>query len=285
MVGLVRKHVGEHGGSGRPRASETVAREFGDLPLGRCPQGIGEHAQAQLRALLMGGGSLLHCATVGVEPSGPPQVRSGVPKPRQPAVVQMGEDRGDGAARAALCFGHGQAPGAGVEVREQELIHRIVRRIGFQQDVANLDQGLEGWLWHGASVKFRRVSELGHEKDIAHHDAVLLFFHSSAGLEHYRLIPLARRFVGALQSRLWGPSMRPMRDHRTLPSANDLTGALEVGAKFAASRVRSVVMTGTGPSVVAHHPDVDAQVIDTETRRMRAEIAAREYVVAAAHAA
>jgi hypothetical protein len=56
--------------------------------------------------------------------------------------VKVREDRGDGSASITLCSRHLRAPGSGVEVRQQELIHRVIDGVSFQQNVANLDQCL-----------------------------------------------------------------------------------------------------------------------------------------------
>ena len=66
-----------------------------------------------------------------------------MPQPDEAAVMQMGEDGGDGAI--AACYGSrfssGQfcAPGLRVEMREQKLVHVIVNRVDLKQDIADLD--------------------------------------------------------------------------------------------------------------------------------------------------
>ena len=66
-----------------------------------------------------------------------------------------------------------------------------------------------------------------------------------------------------------------MADHRILVLADDLTGALEVGSKFAAAGVRSQVRTGPGLLPRALQDATEALVVDTETRHAGATEAAR----------
>src|ERR1017187_6914780 len=75
-----------------------------------------------------------------------------------------------------------------------------------------------------------------------------------------------------------------MADNRNLVLADDLTGALEVGAKFAASGVAAQV--GTAPALLPRdlHDAAGAFVVDTETRHSDAAEAARR-VYEFAHAA
>jgi hypothetical protein len=53
--------------------------------------------------------------------------------------VKVREDRGDGSSATTLSVGQLSAPGSWIEVREQKLIHRIIYRISFEQDVANFN--------------------------------------------------------------------------------------------------------------------------------------------------
>jgi uncharacterized protein YgbK (DUF1537 family) len=66
-----------------------------------------------------------------------------------------------------------------------------------------------------------------------------------------------------------------MADHRILVLADDLTGALEVGAKFAAAGVRSQVRTVQNLLPRDLHDATGALVVDTETRHAKAAEAAR----------
>src|ERR1039458_4252556 len=75
-----------------------------------------------------------------------------------------------------------------------------------------------------------------------------------------------------------------MADNRILVLADDLTGALEVGAKFAASGVAAQV--GTAPALLPRdlHAAAGCFGVDTETRHSDAAEAARR-VYEFAHAA
>ena len=59
-------------------------------------------------------------------------MRGGILEPREAVVVKMGEDRGDGATGVALGSGRLGAPSPRVEMREKELVHRVIDRVGFQ---------------------------------------------------------------------------------------------------------------------------------------------------------
>jgi uncharacterized protein YgbK (DUF1537 family) len=76
-----------------------------------------------------------------------------------------------------------------------------------------------------------------------------------------------------------------MADDRILVLADDLTGALEVGAKFAGAGVRSMVRTGPRVTTRDLQNATGAFVVDTETRHAgAAEAARRVYELAdAAH--
>ncbi len=56
--------------------------------------------------------------------------------------MKMGEDGGDGASVAPFA-GRLGAPSAGIKMREQELVHRIVDAVDFEQDVVQVGRG--GW--------------------------------------------------------------------------------------------------------------------------------------------
>jgi D-threonate/D-erythronate kinase len=66
-----------------------------------------------------------------------------------------------------------------------------------------------------------------------------------------------------------------MAHHRILVLADDLTGALEVGSKFAAAGVKSLVRTGPGLSPRDLHDALGALVVDSETRHLGSTEAAR----------
>ena len=140
MVGLVGKHVGKHGCACGPCSSKAIARKFRDLALWPSGQRIGKHAQTLCRALPVRGRGLLHRTAVRTQRGRTLQVRSRIPEPCDTGVVKVCEDRGDGAAATALGSGRLGAPSPRVKMREKELVHRIIDRVGFQQHVANLDQ-------------------------------------------------------------------------------------------------------------------------------------------------
>lgn len=134
----MRKHVAEHGCTRRPLA-QLSARKFGDLPPGTFGQRLGEHAQTLRRTPVMCRCRLFHRAAFGIESRRTLQVWSGISQPGEPVVVQMREDRSDRSA-VILRSGNLGAPGPRIKVRQDELIHRIVDRVGFQQDIANVFQ-------------------------------------------------------------------------------------------------------------------------------------------------
>lgn len=138
VVGLMRKHVGKHRSSGRPRSPPAIPREFCDLPLLPRRQCIAEHAETQRRTSSVGGGSLLHRAAIWVERQGTFQVRRGIPEPGEAGVVKVREDRGNGATTTAFGSRRLGAPSPRVEVRKKELVHRVIDRVGFKQNVSNL---------------------------------------------------------------------------------------------------------------------------------------------------
>ena len=97
MVGLMRKHVGEHGAASGPDLRIAVTGEFRDPALRIRGQRVGEHAETLRGAFLMRGGSLLDRAAMRVEQGRAFQVRRGIPEPRHADVVEVRENRGDGA--------------------------------------------------------------------------------------------------------------------------------------------------------------------------------------------
>jgi len=137
MVGLMGKHVGEHGRPGRPRA-EPSTRKFRDFAVGARGESVGEHAQTLCRALLVRAGGLPHCATPRVESSRTPEMWSVLSEPDEAAVMQMREDGRDGAM--SLCLGQLCAPGFRVKVGENQLIHCVIYGVSLEQNVAHLGQ-------------------------------------------------------------------------------------------------------------------------------------------------
>jgi hypothetical protein len=59
-------------------------------------------------------------------------MRGGIPEPSEAAVVKVRKDRSDGAATTVLGSGRLGTPSPRVEMREKELIHRVIHRVGFQ---------------------------------------------------------------------------------------------------------------------------------------------------------
>ena len=108
MMGLVRKHVGEHRRSGRPRPQPSP-RKFRYFAVRSGGQGIDKHSETLLCALSVGERCLLHRAAIGIQWSRAPEVRGIVPQPDETAVVQVREDGGDGPV--ALRSGQLFAPG------------------------------------------------------------------------------------------------------------------------------------------------------------------------------
>lgn len=131
MVGFVRKHVGKHRRACGPSGDVSVANEFRDAAIRIGGEGVGEHGKALRGAFFMGGGGLLHRASVRVKRRGTLEVWGGVSEPSDANVVQMGEDGGDGPS-TAFYAGRFRAPCAGIEMREQDLVHGVVNCVGFQ---------------------------------------------------------------------------------------------------------------------------------------------------------
>jgi hypothetical protein len=137
VMGFVRKHVAEHGGSGRPGGDDFVSSEFGDAAIGLGGECVGEHEETLRGTLPESGGSLFLGATMRVERGGTFEMRGGVAEPVATNGVKMREDGGDGAASAASGCGRWGAPGAWVEMDEEELVHGVVDGVGFEEDVAD----------------------------------------------------------------------------------------------------------------------------------------------------
>src|SRR5229473_4478795 len=73
------------------------------------------------------------------------------PDPLAADIVQMREDGRDSPATAFLTRRLG-APRTRVEMREDELVHCVVARVGFEQGVANLGKRRVGLECHGSSA-------------------------------------------------------------------------------------------------------------------------------------
>jgi hypothetical protein len=100
-------------------------------------ESIRQHAHALRGASPVRGSSLLHGAAAGIEWRRTLQMRRGILQPHKTVVVQMREDGRDCPATASLTR-RLSAPRTRVELREDELVHGVVARLGFQQRVANL---------------------------------------------------------------------------------------------------------------------------------------------------
>jgi len=166
MMGFVGKHVAEHGGAGGPSGDDFVSSELGDAARGLRGECVGEHAETLLGTLLEGGGGLLFGAAMRVERRGTFEVRGVVAEPVATNIVKMGEDGGDGASATASGSGSCGAPGAWVEMSEEELVHGVVDGVGFKEDVADFGECGEG-LWRHGGSKDWWAGGLGDEIDLA----------------------------------------------------------------------------------------------------------------------
>src|SRR5712664_1746924 len=81
-------------------------------------------------------------------------MRSCKPDPLAADIVQMREDGRDSPATAFLTRRLG-APRTRVEMGEDELVHGVVARVGFEQGVANLGKRRVGLECHGSSANLR----------------------------------------------------------------------------------------------------------------------------------
>jgi len=95
-------------------------------------------------------GGLRHGAAERVERRGALEMGGGISEPRDADIVQVGKDGSDGAA-TGFCAREFGAPRAGMEISEQELVHRVVDGIGLQENVAKLGRGMVIELGHGSS--------------------------------------------------------------------------------------------------------------------------------------
>ena len=129
MMRFVRENVREHGRARRPLRRPTAAREFCDAPFRIVRQSIFQHTQTLSRTFLVRCGGLPDRAAGGVERRRTLKVRRRVPDPRKTAVVQVRENRGDGAA-VSFFSGRLRPPGARIEAGEDKLIYRVVDCIG-----------------------------------------------------------------------------------------------------------------------------------------------------------
>jgi hypothetical protein len=150
VMRFVREHIGKHGAAGGPGLCPTATREFLDAAVRGGRESVGQHAQALRGAFFVRGGGLADCATVVIERCGTLQVWRGIFQPHEATIVEMRKDGGDWAATSFFA-GRLSAPGSGVEVGKNELVHRVVCGVGFKEGVANLGEGALGLRrWEGA---------------------------------------------------------------------------------------------------------------------------------------
>jgi len=88
------------------------------------------------------------------------EVRRGVLDPDQTVVVQMRENARNGASLPAVFLPWTGTPRSWIEVRQQELVHGIIRGVSFQQDFAKFRFGLGSAASHRHDLQFIR-SKLG----------------------------------------------------------------------------------------------------------------------------
>lgn len=103
-----------------------------------------------MRRFAMGSCGLLHRAKLRIEPGRAFKVRSAIAQPCKAAVVHVRVDGGDGATVSARCSRQLRAPRLRAEIGENELIHRIVDGVSFDEDgadVVDCGRGLRG-RWH-----------------------------------------------------------------------------------------------------------------------------------------
>jgi hypothetical protein len=121
MVGFVRKHVADHFQADRPGPSPGVPVKVFDAAATAAKR-FREHFRAASGAFGQSRACLARGAARAVELAGNFQVRSGQPNPFGADIVDVGEDRGDGAGLAGwLGF-----PGGRIEMLDQHLVHAVV---------------------------------------------------------------------------------------------------------------------------------------------------------------
>ena len=135
MMVFVGEHVGNHGGAGGPWGSPTITVEFLDA-AGRIGESFREHLRAECRASGERRAGLALRAACAMEWWRELEMRGREPEPLAADVVKMGKDRGDGADVTAGRLG---APGAGIEMLEDQLVGGFVDGEGFQKDVTKLE--------------------------------------------------------------------------------------------------------------------------------------------------
>jgi hypothetical protein len=128
------------------------------------PKGVYEHLQAGRGAFAVSGGGLLGGAAPGIERRRAFEMGSRPLEPDQANVVQVNKNRGHRTAVARVCVGRLGAPGTGIEVREEELIHTGAGGEGLQQDFTDISSRQEfdaalGILVCGATRESRALAQ------------------------------------------------------------------------------------------------------------------------------
>ncbi len=121
MVGFVSKHVAQHFRANRPRRSPTVSAKLLDAAPTTAER-FGEHLRAASGALGQSRTGLLRRAVRAVELGWNLQVRSCKPDPLAADIVQVREDRRNGADFAGR-FG---SPGGRVKMFDKNLVYPII---------------------------------------------------------------------------------------------------------------------------------------------------------------
>lgn len=134
VVGFMREHISNHGSTRGPRAGPTVAHELPDATL-RTGESFGEHLGAALRTFGKRRARLLLRTAGTIKLRRQLEMRRGKSQPLATNIVDVSEDGSDGARAAAWRFG---VPSSRVEMLKDELVHCVVDREGFQQNVAEL---------------------------------------------------------------------------------------------------------------------------------------------------
>ena len=120
MVGFVRKHVAQHFHANRPRPGPAVPVKI--LDAAPTAERFSEHLRAASGALGQSRTGLLGRAMRAVELRWNLQVRSRKPDPLGADIVQVGEDRRNGADLA----GRLSSPGGRLEVFDNDLVDAII---------------------------------------------------------------------------------------------------------------------------------------------------------------
>lgn len=120
MVSFMRKHVAQHLHSHRPRPRPSVSVKL--LDAAAAAERFRQHLRAACGAHRQSRASLLRRAMSAVELSWNLQVRSGKPDPLATHIVNVREDRRNGASLARR-FG---SPRGRVQMFDENLVHPLV---------------------------------------------------------------------------------------------------------------------------------------------------------------